>query len=60
MKTQYRIMFTMVFDVQADRDTWYTKIKSALINAKASSPPYVIANFQKDEMDIADTSSEMV
>jgi hypothetical protein len=53
-------MFTMVFDVQADRDTWYTKIKSALINAKASSPPYVIANFQKDEMDIADTSSEMV
>ncbi len=52
MKTEFRIMATMTFDNAADRDTWFTAIKTAVVNAKPSKPPYKRADMTKDEYSV--------
>jgi len=49
MKIEYRIIATMTFDNSADRQIWYDAIKTAVINAKPSKPPYDQAHMTKDE-----------
>lgn len=37
--TEYRILITATFDNQADRDAWYSKIKTAWANLKTGLNP---------------------
>lgn len=60
MRTEYRIIATMTFDNTADRDTWYTAIKTAVINAKPSKPPYRQANMTKDEYMVPEPATEAI
>ena len=55
MTTEYRITATMTFNNAADRDAWYTAIKTAVINAKPSKPAYIKANMTKDEYLVHET-----
>ena len=60
MRTEYRVIATMVFDNVTDRDTWYMAIRTALVNAKPSKPAYRQANITKDDYLIAETATETV
>jgi len=54
MRTEYRIIATMSFDNTADRDTWYTAIKTAVVAAKPIKPVYLKAHMTKDEYNVPD------
>lgn len=58
MITEYSITVTMLFDNEADRDIWLTKIKNGLINLKATSPAYKSLIGRKGESIIENTTSE--
>lgn len=56
MKMEYRIIATMTFDNSADRQIWYDAIKTAVINAKPTKPPYNQAHMTKDEYYVSEPS----
>jgi hypothetical protein len=62
MATEYRIVMTATFNNAADRDAWYTKVKTAWQNAKATSPVYKAANMTKDDYEVPEvgTTTESV
>lgn len=57
--TRYRITMGLDFDDVTKRDNIYTKIKTALANAKAADA-WVGGNISKDEYTKPDTSTETV
>ncbi len=49
----------MVFATAVARDEWYTKVKTAITNAKASSAAYKSASMYKDDYQVQeDITSE--
>ncbi len=58
MRTEHRIIATMTFDNSADRDTWYTAIRTAVIVAKPSKPAYLRADMTKDDYQVVDRTAE--
>jgi len=60
MKLEYRIVATMTFENAADRDTWYTAVKTSMVNAKATKPVYKKAAMTKDEYYILEPETEVI
>lgn len=60
MTTEYRIIFSMTFDNAEDRDVWYSKVKTSILNAKVSSAAYKRADLTKDDYFISEKSSEQI
>ncbi len=58
MKTEYRIIFTMTFPNQIDRDAAYTKIKSGLNAVKLQLPAYTASHLTKDDYNVAEPVTE--
>ena len=60
MKTEYRIVATMTFDNEADRDAWYTAVRTNVINARNSGqlPTWEKANMTKDDYHVASKITE--
>jgi hypothetical protein len=57
--TRYRIVANLEFDDSTKRDTVYTKIKTALANAKTTDA-WVTGSIQKDEYTRPEVSQETV
>lgn len=53
MKTEYRIIFTATFDTAAERDGFYTKLKTGLASVKVGST-VTRADMTRDEYQIQD------
>jgi len=47
--SEYRITVTFMFDLEADRDDWYIKVRNAIIVAKATSPAWKSLQMAKSE-----------
>jgi hypothetical protein len=60
MATEYRVLMTITFANEADRNTWYNKIKAAFVAAKPASPAYTAANMTKDEYEVHNPITEPV
>ncbi len=60
MRTEHRIIATMTFGNSADRDTWYTAIRTAVIGAKPSKPACLKANMTKDDYLVAEPATEAI
>lgn len=58
MVSKYIINVKMIFTTAAARNEWYTKVKTAITNAKASSAAFETAYIDKDEQQIYETSRE--
>jgi len=56
----YRINVTLEFDTQGRRDTWYTKIKNAIVNLKVSDGTTKTAVIVSDEYGIPDRLAEIL
>lgn len=60
MRLEYRIIATTTFDNEADRNEWYTAIRTSVINAKATKPVYRQAHMTKDEYNVPEPSTEAI
>jgi hypothetical protein len=59
MRQEYRIIFTMTFDNDSERDDAYAKIKTAITNQKASIN-YRQAHMTKDDYPVPEPSTEAI
>jgi len=55
---KYRINITMEWNVEADRDSWFNKIKSAVATLKTTNPAPTSGVIVRDEYGIPDRISE--
>lgn len=59
MVSEYRVTVRIAFSTAAARNEWYTKVKTAINNAKASSAAYKSASIYKDDYQVQeDITSE--
>ena len=54
---EYRINITFTFDVEADRDDWYTKLRNAVTVAKATSNAWKSLQMTKSENQVSPPST---
>jgi hypothetical protein len=60
MRTEYRILLTTTFDNSADRDTWYTALKAAVVTLKGTNPAYRASNITKDDYAVTEPATEPI
>jgi hypothetical protein len=58
MAVKYDLVLRMVFDNEADRNTWYDTIKTGAVNAKGTHPSFESANMRKQDRYEPEQTSE--